>query len=73
MTGPNLDASAAIVRLGINVIVSGGVSSMDDLYAARDIGAGGAIVGKALYGGAIDLREAVRVFEGGWRPCLQKE
>ncbi|MDR1137546.1 MAG: 1-(5-phosphoribosyl)-5-[(5-phosphoribosylamino)methylideneamino]imidazole-4-carboxamide isomerase [Synergistaceae bacterium] len=74
MTGPNLEASGAIVRLGLNVIVSGGVSSMEDLYGARDIGAGGAIIGKALYRGAIDLSEAVRVFEGGGRQaCLQKE
>jgi phosphoribosylformimino-5-aminoimidazole carboxamide ribotide isomerase len=74
MTGPNLEASGALVRLGMNVIVSGGVSSMADLYAARDTGAGGVIIGKALYGGAIDLREAVRIFEGeGRQPCLQKE
>ena len=73
MTGPNLEASGALVRLGINVVVSGGVSSMADLYAARDIGAGGVIIGKALYGGAINLSEAVRIFEGeGHQPCLQK-
>ncbi|MDR1509047.1 MAG: 1-(5-phosphoribosyl)-5-[(5-phosphoribosylamino)methylideneamino]imidazole-4-carboxamide isomerase [Synergistaceae bacterium] len=74
MTGPNLEASAAIVNLGVNVIVSGGVSSMEDLYAARDIGAGGAIIGRALYTGSINLSEAVRVFEGGCpQLCLQKE
>jgi phosphoribosylformimino-5-aminoimidazole carboxamide ribotide isomerase len=74
MTGPNLEASAAVVSLGVNVVVSGGVSSMEDLYAARDIGAGGAIIGRALYTGAIDLSEAVRIFEGGClQPCLQKE
>jgi phosphoribosylformimino-5-aminoimidazole carboxamide ribotide isomerase len=74
MTGPNLEVSGAIVRLGINVIVSGGVSSIDDLYAVRDMGASGAVIGKALYGGAMDLREAVRIFEGeGRQSCLQKE
>jgi phosphoribosylformimino-5-aminoimidazole carboxamide ribotide isomerase len=64
MTGPNLEASGALARLGMNVIVSGGVSSMADLYAAHGIGAGGAVIGRALYTGAIDLSEAVRVFEG---------
>ena len=63
MTGPNLEASKAIVGLNwFDVIVSGGVASMDDLYGARDIGASGAIIGRALYNGAISLEEAVRVF-----------
>jgi phosphoribosylformimino-5-aminoimidazole carboxamide ribotide isomerase len=66
MSGPNLDAAKAIIALGgLDVIVSGGVSSMDDLRAARDAGAGGAIIGRALYNGVIDLREAAEIFERG--------
>jgi phosphoribosylformimino-5-aminoimidazole carboxamide ribotide isomerase len=66
MAGPNLGATKAVIALGgMDVVVSGGVSSMDDLYASRDMGAGGAIIGRALYNGAIGLREAVAVFEGG--------
>ena len=38
---------------------------MDDLRASSDAGASGAIIGRALYNGAIDLREAVSVFERG--------
>jgi phosphoribosylformimino-5-aminoimidazole carboxamide ribotide isomerase len=66
MSGPNLDATKEIIALGgMSVIVSGGVSSMDDLYASRDIGASGVIIGRALYNGAIDLKNAVDVFEKG--------
>ena len=63
MTGPNLEASKAVVGLNwFDVIVSGGVASMDDLHGALGIGASGAIIGRALYNGAISLEEAVRVF-----------
>jgi phosphoribosylformimino-5-aminoimidazole carboxamide ribotide isomerase len=75
MTGPNLEASKALVGLKwFDVIVSGGVASMDDLRGARDIGASGAVIGRALYNRAISLEEAVRVF--GKEPrerCLPKE
>ncbi len=61
MGGPNIDATAALARaVMIPVIASGGVSSMADLRALRDTGViGGAISGRALYDGAIDLTEAV--------------
>ncbi len=41
------------------VIASGGVRSTDDLKALADVGVEGAIIGKALYEGTIDLREAL--------------
>ena len=47
----------------LNVIASGGVSSLDDVKALADMELYGAIVGKAYYTGAIDLREAVRISE----------
>ena len=53
---------------GRNVIASGGVSVMDDLLRLSrhaDDGIGGAIVGKALYTGSIDLSEAVRAVSKG--------
>ena len=49
----------------LNIIASGGVSSLDDVAALAEMGLYGAIVGKAYYTGAIDLREAVRIAEGG--------
>jgi phosphoribosylformimino-5-aminoimidazole carboxamide ribotide isomerase len=66
MSGPDLESAARIIALGgLNVIVSGGAASMDDLHAARGIGAGGVIIGRALYNGAISLAEAVKIFERG--------
>ncbi|MTI01741.1 1-(5-phosphoribosyl)-5-[(5-phosphoribosylamino)methylideneamino]imidazole-4-carboxamide isomerase [Roseibium sp. RKSG952] len=62
MQGPNIEATADLARaVSIPVIASGGVSSIADLIALRDCGAGlnGAISGRALYDGAIDLKEAL--------------
>ena len=61
MKGPNIAATADLARaVSIPVIASGGVSSLHDLAALRDTGViSGAISGRALYDGAIDLREAL--------------
>lgn len=62
MQGPNIEATAALARaVSVPVIASGGVSSLDDLIALRDCGAAldGAISGRALYDGAIDLPAAL--------------
>jgi len=48
-------------RYPMNFIASGGVSSLDDVIALRDSGVYGAIIGKAYYTGAIDLRKAIEV------------
>jgi phosphoribosylformimino-5-aminoimidazole carboxamide ribotide isomerase len=45
----------------MNLVASGGVSSMDDVKALAEMGLYGAIIGKAYYTGAIDLREAIEV------------
>lgn len=62
MAGPNVAATAELARaVTIPVIASGGVSSMADLDAlAAAGGIAGAIVGRALYDGAIDLAAAMR-------------
>ncbi|WP_375266608.1 1-(5-phosphoribosyl)-5-[(5-phosphoribosylamino)methylideneamino]imidazole-4-carboxamide isomerase [Planktotalea sp.] len=65
MQGPNIDATAALARaVSIPVIASGGVSSLADLIALHDCGAdlNGAISGRALYDGALDLADALKVF-----------
>jgi phosphoribosylformimino-5-aminoimidazole carboxamide ribotide isomerase len=60
MGGPNVEALAALVReLPVPVVASGGVTEIAHLLALRDAGCEGAIVGKALYEGAIDLHEAL--------------
>lgn len=64
MQGPNVEATAALANaVSIPVIASGGVSSLEDLRALKNSGAplDGAISGRALYDGAIDLAEALKV------------
>lgn len=66
MSGPNIEATKEIVdATGIDIIASGGVSGMNDLENVDKINAHGAIIGKALYTGAINLKEAVDRFERG--------
>ena len=62
MHGPNIPATAALARaVTIPVIASGGVSSLADLAALRATGViAGAISGRALYDGTIDLATALR-------------
>ncbi|MCA3452712.1 MAG: 1-(5-phosphoribosyl)-5-[(5-phosphoribosylamino)methylideneamino]imidazole-4-carboxamide isomerase [Rhodobacter sp.] len=62
MGGPNIAATVALARaVGIPVIASGGVAAMADLLAMRDTGViAGAISGRALYDGTIDLEAALR-------------
>lgn len=45
---------------GLDVIASGGVHTIDDVLAARDAGLAGCIIGRALYDGTVDLREALK-------------
>ncbi|MEM6896484.1 MAG: 1-(5-phosphoribosyl)-5-[(5-phosphoribosylamino)methylideneamino]imidazole-4-carboxamide isomerase [Pseudomonadota bacterium] len=61
MGGPNVAATEALAKAtDIPVIASGGVSSLIDLLALRDTGViAGAISGRALYDGALDLRAAL--------------
>jgi len=63
MAGPNIEATAALARaVAIPVIASGGVASLADLIALCDTGViAGAISGRALYDGAIDLGQALKL------------
>jgi phosphoribosylformimino-5-aminoimidazole carboxamide ribotide isomerase len=45
----------------IELIASGGVSSLDDIKALKNLSIYGAIIGKAYYTGAIDLKDALKV------------
>jgi phosphoribosylformimino-5-aminoimidazole carboxamide ribotide isomerase len=67
MKGPNVEETAALGNaVSIPVIASGGVSSLADLQALKTCGAplNGAISGRALYDGAIDLKEALALMKG---------
>ena len=61
-TGPNVEATRKLIeQTGMNIIGSGGVGQLSDLYALRDAGCAGAIVGKALYNGNFTLAEALKL------------
>ena len=59
LTGPDLAGAVALQSVGARVIVSGGVASAADIRAACQAGLSGAIVGKALYEGRLNVLEAI--------------
>jgi len=65
LSGPNFNATQALAEaVPVPVIASGGVSSLDDVRRLTTMKVHAAIIGKALYTGAIDLAEAIRVGRG---------
>ena len=66
LAGPDLALLRSLVALDRGrIIASGGISSVDDVVAARAAGCAGAIVGRALYEGRIDLRALMTMLDGG--------
>ena len=62
MNGTNLELYKSLSeKFSVDIIASGGVSSMDDVTELRRMNIYGAIIGKAYYTGAIDLKEAIEV------------
>ena len=62
MQGPNHDLYQKLSQqLGMQIIASGGVSSIEDIKRLAEMKLHGAIVGKAYYTGAVDLVEAIEV------------
>ena len=60
MRGANLELYRSLAkRQGLQIVASGGVSSLDDIKALRQIDLYGAILGKAYYTGAVDLADAL--------------
>ena len=65
MMGTNLELYAELQsRYDMNITASGGVSTLDDVKKLTEMGLYGAILGKALYTGAIDLCDALKVARG---------
>ncbi|PWH18749.1 MAG: 1-(5-phosphoribosyl)-5-[(5-phosphoribosylamino)methylideneamino]imidazole-4-carboxamide isomerase [Anaerolineae bacterium] len=61
-SGLNLDFARQLLQMsGLELILSGGVQSLEDVRAARHLGACGVIIGKALYDGRIDLKAALQI------------
>lgn len=64
MDGPNIESTKEVVEAtGINIIASGGVSSIMDIERTDAVGAHGVIIGKAIYQGAINLAEVISRFQ----------
>lgn len=64
MVGPNVEATKEIIKsTGVNIIASGGITTMMDLENLEAIGAHGTIIGKALYQGALKLSDVIARFE----------
>jgi len=62
LEGPALDLYEEILKeVKINLIASGGIASLDDLFALKRLGCKGAIIGKALYEGKINLKEVQKL------------
>jgi phosphoribosylformimino-5-aminoimidazole carboxamide ribotide isomerase len=59
--GVDLGGLQTLTPLGLPVIVAGGIAGIADLEALRDAGAEGAIVGRALLDGSLELADALRV------------
>ena len=66
LSGPNFEATARLIEeTGLDVVLSGGVGALEHVRRARQIGAAGAIIGRAIYTGAVNLAEAIAM--GGER------
>ena len=62
MQGPNLELLRAVMdRTGKPIIASGGISSLEDISALRELGLEGAILGKALYANRFTLEQALEL------------
>jgi phosphoribosylformimino-5-aminoimidazole carboxamide ribotide isomerase len=72
LTGPNIQALREVIRQSTcAVIASGGISRIEDLRAVQSLGPRieGAIVGKALYDGTLDLADAIKAVSGCGSSC----
>lgn len=69
LEGPDLDLLRSLVALGVGlVIASGGISSIEDVIAVQAAGCAGAIVGRALYEGHMELATVLAAIDGSRNP-----
>ena len=60
LSGPNTEMLAALKdQIGMRIIASGGIRSIEDIAALKQLGLYGAITGKAMYHGTLDLKAAI--------------
>ena len=64
MAHPNFEAAAELLdNTTCRILIAGGISSIDDLLKLKELGVDGAVLGQAIYTGAVDLAEAVSVIQ----------
>ena len=64
MSGPNIESTKDLIeKTGMDIIASGGVSKMEDIENVNNINATGVIIGKALYNGALNLKDVISKFQ----------
>lgn len=61
LTGPDIENLRKVLDLNARVMASGGIRCLEDIMALKELGVYGVIVGRALYEGRLDLREALRI------------
>ena len=64
LAGPDVELLDEVLRAGLPVIAAGGISSIDDLIAVRELGCEAAVAGSALLAGRFTLPEAHRALAG---------
>jgi phosphoribosylformimino-5-aminoimidazole carboxamide ribotide isomerase len=65
LTGPNFEATTQLAQAGhVPVIASGGVGNIEHIRRLTQLPVWGVIIGRSLYEGTLDLREAIRVSRG---------
>ena len=59
LAGPDLELLSDTLEAGMPILAAGGIATLDDLVALRDLGCEGAVVGSALWSGRFGLSEAL--------------
>lgn len=64
LSGTNLGAYERLLKTGLKITASGGITTLDEIRKLKDMGVHAAVLGKALYEGRLSLKQAVRLAEG---------
>lgn len=68
MNGPDIDLYRPLISPTSNIVAAGGVSTVEDISNLAEIGVAGAVIGKAVYEGGLDLKAAIAA--AGSQLCL---
>lgn len=65
LSGPSMSALKRLMEtVGCDIIASGGVGNIEDVWSLRELGVSGAIIGKAIYTGDVELSKAIALARG---------